>query len=1418
MPVDRGGLQYPIEVIDEFSDPLALFRAELGQAELAWAEFRKTLNDGPKIDINVSQQVAAIQKLQNTQAAVDARLDAQRAAAAAKLQAQQASAGAALSAQQQAAAQRLIIIQTTGQARINAAQAQANAVQQIAAQRVQAAQNNAAGAALRLAQAQARVAAQQTGQPGVFQRIQNSLQGVNSEAETSNNLFERLFARVLIVAAIRKVAEEFGNFVGKIIDFNSQVETATLGIATLFLALGGIKDASGEATTSTQQFALAQAEARKQVAALRIEALRTTGTFEELVKTFQVAVAPGLQAGLSVDQIRKLTVQISQAAAAIGVPQNQLAEEIRSLLSGTINTRNTRIATALGITNDDIKNAKEQANLIGLLQQKFQAFNTTSQAALGTFSVILSNLNDAIFQIIGTGGKEFFDTLKAAFKDLQNSLVSLDVHKDALTLNPKAIALVKIITDALTTAVNEARTLASLFGFEGLLPVVQALGAAFNFVVQALSGFISGALAGFGDLAVIFKTVLNAVQSILGIDLTKSFNVKDVVAGVTRILVVLFGINSANKLIALSFSPILAIVNQLAISLSTVVGIVNVLFAAVSALAGLASFLGAPVVLAIAGIVALGFGLKALLDAITGVDLKFTSFIEILGRLASLGLGTLLRSASLVWGLFVDEATFAFKAVKDFAFTTIDAILLFVSERIKDAIGSIADSLRNSLGFGNIVAGLDKTISAIDVIQSKIKGAANDRTNDLDKSFKAVGENADATLKRILLGIKIESDAIDTIIKNNDKAPSIADLLGRGLTLLTDKIKGLFSSIVPSAENLNLGQFNDAVKQTAQSTDDLSKRVEGLSGIFSTSATKSAEEIKKLAGLQDQLFKSQNDLNRATDESLSLTGAVSNQYKIQTEALQKIHELTKDEVTTARTIREGLDGIAAQRLATEQKINDLDVGQQTIVNQTTLLVQRSLDLRNQIAHATDDHNLSLLDNLKTQLQINDAELDALKNKNQSGLTDEENQKTANLAFLRIQLEATEKVLLDDLNVIEQKRVATAKAVNAEAAVRVALSARQNAVELERANEIAAVQQKSAAATFAARDAFNTAQSLVEAQNALNLLTAQVEQARILRDITIVQVQAQILGETSAERRIDLQRQLNALMDQDKIKTADENIQLVKSAEALERAKSAIETPLRSGFFDGLKKAAQELPSVYQGTIDLVKSAITGLSEFISTSIVDAFDPSKDSTILERFSQFLQSIAKQVLQMFIQLAIVRSLLGLGFLSSGGVPGGGLPGLSSLGFHDGGKIPARGYAAGGRIRPAGIHPADTTPIWAQPGEFMQRVAAVQTYGADFMDRINRCLIDPYALRAIAGLGGATQMRTSPISNKRSFASGGVIPSASAAQAGTGSNASAAQIPISVVVANDDNVSRLLAGGRNAVIDFMQQNRGKLKAIFQ
>ena len=265
-----------------------------------------------------------------------------------------------------------------------------------------------------------------------------------------------------------------------------------------------------------------------------------------------------------------------------------------------------------------------------------------------------------------------------------------------------------------------------------------------------------------------------------------------------------------------------------------------------------------------------------------------------------------------------------------------------------------------------------------------------------------------------------------------------------------------------------------------------------------------------------------------------------------------------------------------------------------------------------------------------------------------------------------------------------------------------------------------------------------------------------------------------------------------------------------------------------GIVQGIIEANAELPSAFQTTKDIVKDSIEGISEVISDSIVDAFDPNSDKSLSERWLDFIQDIERAIIEMLVRVALTKALLGIAdFFAPGSTQAAGLlAGAAAkggpIGKARGGRIQpfsrARGLAGGGipqtasmpLRRPAGLPPTDTVPIWATPGEYMVKKASVSRYGHEAMDAINRGLVDPLALSGLAMVGKARgRGGRRPSSRGIGFAAGGSIPtSAPELAADAGPN-------VSIVVASDQAMDDLLAGGENAMVRFIEANSAKINA---
>jgi hypothetical protein len=554
--VDRGGLQYTITLRDQFSKTTAKFRQELGATKAAFAEFQRGASvqkqsaDGfKKTAAAIDEQQAALRRLQaesrrqqavertafrtnqaaqkdvakalaqeaalRKQAATDAaraqrdeqraikeKVDAQNRAAkqAQALNAARIKDEKTLQAQQEkeARAKQAADPGFLAQKRINDALKEEQVVrQQITQLRARAQQQFAAGDLL----GGARSINQAKG-------LKESLDQIGSSASRTFFTFRRLVGILAVFTIARQAVQSFKDLVTTALAFNNTIESARIGIAGLIVTSAEVRDQFGQNLTGADAFNQALAVARVQVKALTQDAIKLGVPFQTLVETFQIAVAPGFGAGLNLDQIRQLTGSIAAAAKAIGLPQNQLAEEIRSLLAGTIQARTTRIATALGITNADVRRLKETGQLFDFLENKFKSFNVAAQrAARGTLSGVQEVVQGILQQVLGQAAGPLFQTLIDLGNELLDKVLTIQDATGEIKINPKVVQSFQVIFDALRDGVLAIRAAFADLGFNGLKDAFQAAGSALVASLRFAIGFAQ----------TLFKVLTTVVELIRGI-------------------------------------------------------------------------------------------------------------------------------------------------------------------------------------------------------------------------------------------------------------------------------------------------------------------------------------------------------------------------------------------------------------------------------------------------------------------------------------------------------------------------------------------------------------------------------------------------------------------------------------------------------------------------------------------------------------------------------------------------------------------------------------------------------------------------------------------------------------------------------------------------------------------------------------
>ena len=231
-----------------------------------------------------------------------------------------------------------------------------------------------------------------------------------------------------VVSALAALAASVGavslikSFAQAGINYNATLETTQLGIASLIAAQGDLHDSQGKLLTGTDMLNAAQTVAAGQLQKLKIAGLQTSATFIQLAEAYQVAVGAGMSAGLSLDQIRTLTVQITQAAGALGVPMHQINQEVQSILAGTID-QNSRVAKSLGLSNEEVNTWKAKNTLAAEMTKRLQVFSEMGARIANTWTAVKSNIGEARDTIAGIATAGMFDELKKSLNTLFNVLI-----------------------------------------------------------------------------------------------------------------------------------------------------------------------------------------------------------------------------------------------------------------------------------------------------------------------------------------------------------------------------------------------------------------------------------------------------------------------------------------------------------------------------------------------------------------------------------------------------------------------------------------------------------------------------------------------------------------------------------------------------------------------------------------------------------------------------------------------------------------------------------------------------------------------------------------------------------------------------------------------------------------------------------
>ncbi len=259
---------------------------------------------------------------------------------------------------------------------------------------------------------------------------------------------------MMLEMAVRQVARALDALVFR---FNATLETAALGIATAFVSGGRyIDQTTGKALEGQAALAAAQEDSKRILEELQVANFQTIATLDQLVRAYQETLPVAMAKGFDRRQVKEFTVAMVQAAGAIGLSLDQLAEETRSMLTGTINPRTSRIATVLGLTNEDIRqNSANADQLFSFLMSKLEAYKAAGIESQKTWAGVWSNTVDLFNQISAKVSEPLFETVKAELQDIADSIVTIDAATGRIKWNDDFLEGMRSIKEGFTNVIAE---------------------------------------------------------------------------------------------------------------------------------------------------------------------------------------------------------------------------------------------------------------------------------------------------------------------------------------------------------------------------------------------------------------------------------------------------------------------------------------------------------------------------------------------------------------------------------------------------------------------------------------------------------------------------------------------------------------------------------------------------------------------------------------------------------------------------------------------------------------------------------------------------------------------------------------------------------------------------------------------------
>ena len=268
------------------------------------------------------------------------------------------------------------------------------------------------------------------------------------------------------------VANAFSQMVSAGAKFNMAMETNAIGMSGILTSMTTL---NGKTLDWNQAMSISQGI----IKSLNNDALKTAATSEELVDTFRALLGPGLGSGMNIEQIQKLTTVGVNAVKSLGLNGPQLIQELRDLVQGGIRPASSTLATALGLTDADIKVAKTSSEgLYSFLMERLNGFDRAAKETPKTLAGLQDQLKEGLTRAMAGAIKPVQEEYKNTLKEISGVLFDQN-----LDISPELVSNLEAAGQHVANMAQDFKSVAATVG-PVIAPALELVGTALGFAAD----------------------------------------------------------------------------------------------------------------------------------------------------------------------------------------------------------------------------------------------------------------------------------------------------------------------------------------------------------------------------------------------------------------------------------------------------------------------------------------------------------------------------------------------------------------------------------------------------------------------------------------------------------------------------------------------------------------------------------------------------------------------------------------------------------------------------------------------------------------------------------------------------------------------------------------------------------------------